>query len=267
MLSQEPVGVKFEEKSLSEKNPVSMYRRVFFEDTVVRMHYHRSLEINMCDNAEGTLIVEGNRIPLDEYSLIVIKPNVLHSYAIPANSGEITVWHIGLNYFSLLNTEYIENHLEMDQPVILSDTPREQVELLLNRLLTERGLRKGAALLNLLDEVFKPNNLVPGYSKDTFLHKILSFSEENFHTRISLDDAASAVNLSRYYFCRKFKNRTGVTFNEYVNNLRMENSLACLDKGMTVSEAAWKSGFEDVSYFIKRFKSMYGITPGEYAEQ
>lgn len=269
MLAKETVGVKFEERGLSEVKPVKFHRKFFHEDVVIRMHYHSSLEINLCKNAEGTLIAGEHKIILNDCSLILLQPNVMHSYNISGNGGEIKVWHIGLNFFSFLDGRTIESYLERtQQPVIVKSRYKKSSEDLLNSLMTEKRFLHASALLKLFDEILESDNEQSSwYRADPFLQKIISYAEKNFHSGISLDDAASTSNLSRYYFCRKFKNRTGVTFNEYLNNLRLENSLICLNKGMTVSEAAGDSGFEDVSYFINRFRKMYGMTPGKYSKE
>ena len=143
---------------------------------------------------------------------------------------------------------------------------KKSTEDLLDFLLSDKSLLQASVLLKLFVEILESGNTKPPwYQADPFILKIISYSERNFHSRISLDDAASVVHLSRYHFCRKFKTRTGATFNEYINNLRMENSILCLNKGMSVSQAAALSGFEDISYFIKRFRKMYGVSPGEYS--
>ncbi len=266
MLTQNPIGIKFEERGLSETQPVKFHKRSFYEDVNIKMHYHSSLEINLCKNVKGSLIVEGFKFPLNDYSLVLLYPNVLHSYNISGNGGEIKVWHIGLNLFPFLDGRKMESYLERKhKSVIMKKDHKNCTEDLLNLLSTGKKFLQASVLLKLFDEILESGNEQSAwYLADPFLQKIISYAEMNFHSRIPLDDAASVVHLSRYYFCRKFKTRTGSTFNEYINNLRMENSIICLNKGMSVSQAAVESGFEDISYFIKRFRRMYGVTPGTY---
>ena len=150
----------------------------------------------------------------------------------------------------------------------MSKDSEESTRRLLNTLSKEGDLLKSSDLLRLLDSIYKKDsNQTTGFYRDEFLHKILSFVEEKFSSKISLNEAAAEVNLSRYYFCRKFKDKTGVTFNEYLNNLRMEKSIVRIHEGWSVSEAAWDSGFSDVSYYIKKFRSTYGVTPGELCNE
>ncbi len=269
MLSIEPDRVKFEERGISEQSPVKFHKRVFHEDVVIRKHYHSSLEINLCENVKGFLVVEGRRFDLANSSLVFMQPNLLHSYNISGNGGSISVWHVGLNLLPFLDGQKIESYLENNHPqFILKNTYTKGTEEYLDLLVKEKGFVQASALLRLFDNILEWNACWYLLSKrDLFLQKIISYSEKNFHSRISLDNAASAVHLSRYHFCRKFKARTGSTFNEYINNLRMEHSLVCLDKGMSVYETAGECGFEDVSYFIKRFRRMYRDSPGRYKNE
>lgn len=273
MLTIEPDRIKFEERGLTEESPVKFHKRVFHEDVVIRKHYHSSLEINLCENVKGFLIVEGQRFDLANSSLVLMQPNLLHSYNISGNGGSIRVWHIGLNLFTFLDGRGIESYLEKNYPpFILKNTYKkggaEGIEEYLDLLTREKGFSQASALLKLFDDILKRDTVLSLQDRgDPFLQKIISYSEKNFHSRISLDEAASEVHLSRYHFCRKFKTGTGVTFNEYINNLRMEHSLICLNKGMSVSEVAGECGFEDVSYFIKRFRKNYGVSPGKYLEK
>lgn len=58
---------------------------------------------------------------------------------------------------------------------------------------------------------------------------------------------------------------TGVGFNEYLRNLRLENTRIILENGgISVKEAAASSGFNDALYFWRVFKKKYGIFPAKY---
>lgn len=262
-----PYGMKFEERELSLLCPVVFHEHRFDEDSNIRMHYHSSLEINICNNSEGEILVEGVAIPLEKYTLYVIQPGTLHSYRIRGSGRKIKVWHIGLRYFSYLNFQNLEEQLnERFPPILCRQLIDSRIPGLLEDLKRcEGSLYSHSNLLFLLDILFSESRESPDIKpRDEFLHRVKDYSEKHFHTTLSLDDAAANVNFSRYHFCRKFKEKTGSTYGEYINNLRMEHSLECLYRGQSVSEAASLSGFEDTSYFIKCFKRQFGLTPGNY---
>ncbi len=269
MMQNQGNGIKFEEKSLSPENPVVMNVRTYHEDTVVRMHYHSSLEINYCENAAGFIHVEGCSYPMEENSLFVLQPETLHSYRIQGNGGQITVWHIGLNFLSYVDALALKTDLARTYPYFLHYKKADSH--LLEQLYKgpfSSGIQSSSLAMGTIALIYPSDKGLEDLSpRDEFLHRIKDYSEEFYRTPISIDQAADAVHLSRYHFCRKFKEKTGSTYGEYLNNLRLENSLKILNEGYSVSETADRSGFEDPSYFIRKFKKQYLMTPGEYLSQ
>ena len=72
------------------------------------------------------------------------------------------------------------------------------------------------------------------------------------------------TNLSPLYFGTLFKQETGLTFRQYLTNIRINQAENLLSSGMyNVSEAAAECGFSDVFYFSKVFKEHRGISPSE----
>jgi len=270
MQIQEPAGIKFEERGLSDQRPVTSHHRIFQEDTDVRMHYHSSMEINLCREVRGIVNIEGKAVSLKGLTAIIIQPEVLHSYRIAGSGGQMEVLHIGLDSFSsILNVPVMKRNLkEMLPSAVMLDNSESDIMTMVSELAETSHLhqyRQPAGFLSLLDFLTSRfNGRSPEMVRDPFLHKIISYTEKNYRFPLSIEMAAEQVHLSRYHFCRKFREKTGQTFNEYLNNLRLEHSLAFLDRGRSVGEAAELSGYADVSYFIKRFRMMYGITPGAY---
>lgn len=91
------------------------------------------------------------------------------------------------------------------------------------------------------------------------------YIEEHLAGDLSLDAVSSKVYISPKYLSRLFKEELGVTYTDYVTARRMEHAKALLEKSsMTVEQIAGSVGYGTAAYFIKRFKEMYGCTPGNY---
>lgn len=98
--------------------------------------------------------------------------------------------------------------------------------------------------------------------------KILTFIEEHYPEKLTLDDLAGCVSMNKNYFCKFFYDLTQRSPMEYLNYYRIEaacEQLSHTDKSIT--EVALDCGFSDASYFIKVFKKYKGITPSRYEEQ
>jgi len=90
---------------------------------------------------------------------------------------------------------------------------------------------------------------------------------EHYRNDVSLDDVSREVNVSPYYFSRLFKEGCGITFIEYLTNLRMEKAKELLqDQTCTVREVCSSVGYQDPNYFSRIFKKSVGVTPTEYKE-
>ena len=95
----------------------------------------------------------------------------------------------------------------------------------------------------------------------------VSYINENYQNKLSLEDIALSCNLSKSEFCRYFKRMMHRTPFDYVTELRVRKSTALLAKGASVTEAAMSSGFFDSSYYTKTFKRYMGCTPREYVKK
>ncbi|RXZ81345.1 response regulator [Paenibacillaceae bacterium] len=97
---------------------------------------------------------------------------------------------------------------------------------------------------------------------------IIQFLERHYDQPITLQSAASQLYMNASYFSSLFKKKTGINFNRYLKQLRIEKSKALLlDPQYKIYEVASRSGFTDEKYFFKVFKSVTGITPNEYRDR
>ncbi|MEF2247400.1 MULTISPECIES: helix-turn-helix domain-containing protein [unclassified Paenibacillus] len=98
--------------------------------------------------------------------------------------------------------------------------------------------------------------------------KAQRYFEQRITSKISLDEIAHELHMNPSYFSRLFRKETGETFVEYVTKLKIDRAKELLrwtnSSIETISESL---GYDNKSYFSKLFKSVCGITPGEYREQ
>jgi YesN/AraC family two-component response regulator len=91
------------------------------------------------------------------------------------------------------------------------------------------------------------------------------YINEHYNENITLGTVADTVFLSHAYFSRLFKSETGMTFSEYINYVRIEESKKYLyDLEYKISEIATLVGVSDQSYYTKVFKKREGMSPGQF---
>ncbi len=88
------------------------------------------------------------------------------------------------------------------------------------------------------------------------------FIAEQHASEITLRDVAKAVNTSAFYFCKMFKQATGLTFTDYLARLRVEKvKNLLLNPHKRISEAAYEAGFQSLSQFNRVFRRIVGESP------
>jgi len=97
------------------------------------------------------------------------------------------------------------------------------------------------------------------------IRKAISYINDNYADRIALQDVAHYTCLSPNYLSQLFKQETGKSFLEYLTQCRMEAAKTLLvQSNLTISEIAFKLGYDMPSYFSEVFKKSEGLTPSQY---
>jgi len=95
------------------------------------------------------------------------------------------------------------------------------------------------------------------------------FDHINRHhaNRLSVTEAAAMVHMSQPQFMKVFKKVAGTTLVAYMNHVRLSNSLRLLrETSLSIAEVATQTGFSDQSYFDRRFKAAFAMSPRRYRE-
>ena len=117
-------------------------------------------------------------------------------------------------------------------------------------------------LRTILDEISRKNARDENILEDS----IFQYIQENFcDNDFNLNTMSDQLSMNRNYLARLIKEKTGKTFNDYVNHQRVQLAKELLkDHALTVEAISHRVGFAYAHYFIKTFKGIEGITPGQY---
>ena len=100
------------------------------------------------------------------------------------------------------------------------------------------------------------------------LKGLIDFVKARYHEPISVADAAAVAGYSPSHFMRIFRQVTGRTFVEYLTDYRLSAAVYYLkETDEDVGAVAANCGFDNISYFIRRFRKKYGAPPGRYRRQ
>jgi AraC-like DNA-binding protein len=101
------------------------------------------------------------------------------------------------------------------------------------------------------------------------MRDIFQYTLNNFQNNISLKEVSNIANMTPNAFCRYFKQRTNKTFVNFLIDIRIGNACKLLAKNndFSVAEISYRSGFNNLTNFNRKFKAFKGITPSEYRKR
>ena len=103
--------------------------------------------------------------------------------------------------------------------------------------------------------------------QDTAIQTAVRFIQENYQQDLTIDAVCNSVSFSKYYFCKLFKQHTGKTVHQYVNEYRVNKSKELLSYSkLSIAAVANTVGFKNTLTFSRQFKEYMHMTPTEYRE-
>jgi len=102
-----------------------------------------------------------------------------------------------------------------------------------------------------------------------FLQKVLQIIEKNMdQTSFNMEQFSKELGISRVHLHRKLKTLTDQSASEFIRSIRLKRAAYLLQQRTgSVSEIAYHTGYNNLSYFTRCFKAQYGVTPSEYSIQ
>ncbi len=100
------------------------------------------------------------------------------------------------------------------------------------------------------------------------VNKAIDYINSNIFRDMTINEICSAIHISKYHFCRRFREHTGMTVMNYILKTRvvMAKNILLSEKA-SVSDISHRCGFSSLSYFCRIFKEETGLTPLEYRKR
>lgn len=260
---------------------------VFLNHIVYRnYHFHGAFELLLVLEGKGQINLPGESIPVSSGSLVFINPNEAHE--IDTQGGHLVAVilqisrHFCRDYFPELGSTKFDCHdltgTLGEQPALLEELRTRSCQVARSYL--EEGscyafscISQIASLFALLLEQL-PHALLSGQDYSTIrkrvqrMNRLLGYVEEHYTEPIRLADLAKTEGLTATYVSHLFSDQFGITFQEYLSNLRFEHALNLLhNTAITVSEAALSSGFSDLKYLNKMMQQRMGCSARDYSRE
>lgn len=242
------------------------------------LHWHEELEILYPLNGTADIMIEGRNFHLLRKHMLVVESRKVHSTYTYDEVSMFVCIHISKKhmrqYFPEIDSCQIrctpEDAAREQFPVyrtacgLLEDLTRLYMEEPPTYRMEAEGL-----VLQILSRLIRFFSVrqAPSSPTDNSLameriRDVITYVEEHFREPVSLDDVSGLLGLSKEYFCRFFKKNMGMTFLNYLSEVRLAHTYDdLLNTNAPISEVMEANGFTNQKLFNSSFKALYGCTP------
>lgn len=261
----------------------------YFDPT---FHLHPEFQLSFVTKGDGTRFVGDNIKSFEDGDMALTGPNLPH------------VWRSDNKYFeknSQLSTTviviYFHDHFlgetlhqkeEMEsinrlfqrseRGLEITGATRVTVGKMMQNLLVLKGMESIIQLLKILDILAKSSecNFITHHHLDSSnteaetnrMNKVYGYVMKNFKQKISLDEVAGMVNMTRTSFSRYFKSRVNKSFSDFLKEIRIQYACKLLqEEKMNIDSIGYECGFQTLSNFNKQFKNVMEKQPYCYRKE
>ena len=248
-----------------------------------KLHQHDEIQISFIKKGNGTLLV-GDRISsYTKNDIIIIGSNLPHAFKSEPSSKNkskmlslfFTETSFGNSFFELDEFSEIKQFFSNSLQGLLIDNNKEGITKCFKKLKKATKLERFIVLLDILNLISRAksepiSNFAYNKSYSDLegkkMRDVFEYTIENYHTSIYLKDIANVANMTKNAFCKYFKRRTNKTYISFLTELRIENACKLIhsNEEISISEIAYKVGFNNMSNFNRKFKEIKKITPLKY---
>lgn len=266
----------------SEKQFVINRNKVDSPTSMYNHHYHHNLEVYYLYSGERYYFIKDKTYHIKKGSLIFISEMTIHSTINVKNIGydrfvfnfdrDLLTDFINLSNSSLF--EYFDNDIHV---INLNYNDQLFVEQLLIKMQEENFSSKEnynlfikTSIVQILLTALRYRKTISAKEekinvKKNSISEISAYINQNYHEDITLNTLSKKFYISIYHLSRTFKNETSLSFVDYLNNVRVKESLTLLEQSdFNITQISEKVGFKSATHFGRIFKKITGISPLAY---
>ncbi len=264
-----PFFIELSRNYPDKTNPEIRFKREFWK-------------ISYIPDSHGDYLVNGRIYKYSPGTIILTHPDAETNYKYQGN--QMDCWNVlfdfnmirddlsdikdDFGFFSVFRRNIPENKRDSIY-VLKSDHEMKNLILSMNKEFQQKDAAYKicikASLLKLLILMMRQSAKF-GFSmtSNEVVDHVDNFIQENFREEFRLSHLARLLGLSATYLCRIYRRETGNTIVSKLKSIRLNNAMNELkNTEMPISEICYSSGFNDLSYFYRAFRTEFGQRPGE----
>lgn len=239
-------------------------------------HFHNQYELLFFEIGDASYMVEGNYYDLSEGDLLITNPREMHCPVFKTNREYqrsiifFTPSYLSdfisdkYNPFSALENRKIGTQNRIDTFNVKNEKIDEKISEIRKYANSDLPEKELLIKTNLLQILISINNIVSSEISNTSVDKIndiILYINNNLSEKITLSELSKRFYLNKFYISHLFKDKIGITLNEYITQKRIMLAKEYLMGGIPPSQVYSKVGFLDYSSFYRAFKKTLGYSP------
>lgn len=251
----------------------------------LEMHWHKQLEILLVLQGTINIRIDDDEYLLKENDLILVNSNEVHNTSKTNEDNMILALQIDTQHYDRYFNGFSKRIFDC-KSFMYNEEEQERFDVIrqhLAKIVWELNKRKkghsfkiGSELLLLAEHLLNNfQNQILGEDKVKDINKnihrlnsIIRYIDNNFDRGVTLQEVADNENLSVYYLSHYIKKALGITFQEYLNAIRLEKAVVLLARtDKTITEVALESGFPSTKSLNNLFRNIYDCTPSQFRKE
>jgi len=250
-----------------------------------KLHQHQETQISLIKKGEGTFIIGDHVGEFHQGDLFVIGENLPHVFnndkmeeSVHMISIFFTKSSYGDHFFEFPEFKKLSPFFAASNLGLKINADQNGLARLIEGLVYQNKLDRFICFIEILKNLATASisTLSSAIHKKSYgeeegkrMRDIFEFTLQNFDKTINLDQVADIANMTPNAFCRYFKQRTNKTYINFLLDIRIGNACKLLSKktDLSIAEVSYKSGFNNLTNFNRKFKSLKGITPSAFRKR
>lgn len=252
----------------------------------IPVHWHREVEIIYIRQGRLDLTLNGTGYTGYPGDVFFVNSGELHYMGSEDLSVAYYTILFPLDFISFRTSDGLEEEVFMPlrngSRCFSSQLPKKELQKKVVKILekliaynenkkeTFKQIHTRMYLLEILELMWKENCILEPKlrEQDLLQRELLTFVQQHYTEKITLQDLAEEFHMSEKYISRYFKTHFALNFKQYTQHLRLNYAKELLESSeLSVLDVALNAGFPSVHYFIRRFHDIYGITPLQYRKR
>lgn len=235
-------------------------------------NWHHNIEIQLCCEGSGFVILDGVRTEIGIGDIVAVNCNTIHF----TGTNDYIKYHCiiidsdfcissGIDCYDIQFENVFKNSVIMNSIIQTVETYKNPNDICYKAKLQYLILKILIEIRTYHTKCISVSKYDIKYFKE--VKDTIVYIQNNFNKKITLEELSKVMYVDKYTLSKKFKEFTGITIVNYINNYRCKMALLMIQNGEQIGSAARICGFNNISFFTKTFKKYTGNLPLFYKKK